>query len=178
MTKFTPTHIIISLAALIIGLNIVFISLLSASKAATYQPVKASCKKFYVRSNILPDHLFYPVLAATDQLLVRIVPLEEKIKLRADLGQTRLDFARQLLAKDNLALALTTLTKSQKYFNLAAHQAIEQEVHGSTRNYLYSRMKTNIERVEQLTPKFKDSQRAIIDRLNDQNQALLQTLRE
>ena len=73
---------------------------------------------------------------------------------------------------------MSTLTKSQKYFNLAAHKGLNQSISADTLDYLITHLDQNIEDSQQLSLEFTDSKRTIIDNINHQNQVLLNQLQD
>lgn len=166
-------NLTLSSVALVFALMILGISLLSASRVISYEGTQASCKKFYLGQEILPDHLLYPFVAVMDRAVLSFSPQEEKIVLKVNYGLVRYGYAQDLLKKGNKALALSTLTKSQKYFNLASHQALNQEISLNTLAYLIDHLQQNLEQSQNLSLEFTNSQRNIVDKINQQNEALL-----
>jgi len=74
-------------------------------------------------------------------------------------------------------LALSTLTKSQKYLLQAFHDVYENDVSDSTTQLLIGALSFNIKEVEGLTHQFPDNQRTVLDNLREQQQAALDMLR-
>ena len=123
MKKHTSSAIIACIA-LLFGFFIVSASLISASQEdLNADATTATTRKLYV-GEILPDHVLYPVLMATDKALSQVVIGDEKTRLYLRFSQDRLEKAESLLQKNQEQLALATLTKSQKYLLLAAQHAL------------------------------------------------------
>jgi hypothetical protein len=167
-------RLILSILSVVIGVMVVGISLMSASNVASYSDAKASSKKFYFSPKILPDHVLYPVVAGMDRAILLAAPDEEKLYLYANYGWMRYEYAQKLLAKDSRDLALITLTKSQKYFSLALHQAQQPAMSVTARTYAVEQAKENISKANEMALHFVDSKRHVIMDLNRQNQALLE----
>ena len=83
---------------------------------------KISAKKFYFGERILPDHVLYPAVMLVDRGLLVVASGESEIFLRIRLAQDRMIRAQKLLEKGEESLALSTLTKSQKYLILAVQE--------------------------------------------------------
>ncbi|MEA2056623.1 MAG: DUF5667 domain-containing protein [Patescibacteria group bacterium] len=178
MIKISQLGVIFSTVGLMIGLLIIAVSLMSANRIVSYSGTRVSCRKFYLSQEILPDHLFYPIIAGFDRVILWLAGNEEKIYLRTDYGQIRYKYAQGLLEKNKKDLALTTLTKSQKYFNIAAHEAINLSDSIELKKYVSSSLKENIKLTQEMVFEFTDDKRIIIDDLNNQNQLLVETLSE
>lgn len=110
--------------AVILGIIIFAASLFTYSDKAGSGVEKVSKKKFYLNGKILPDHIIYPGLMILDRTLIAISDDEAKMYLKIRLAQDRMISAQKLLQKGEEVLALTTLTKSQKYLILAIHEYI------------------------------------------------------
>jgi hypothetical protein len=116
---------LLSGGALAFGISVVWISLLFSVPAHSQEINRASLKQFYWDSEILPDHILYPVLMVADRVQLSLAEPEDKVYLQVLFAYQRLESSRQLLEKGEEALALSTLTKSQKYLLGAAHGVLE-----------------------------------------------------
>ena len=115
---------------LLLGLLVVAVSLFSANDQSYHLGNTSSRKYLYISAEILPDHLLYPALMLIDKAaLSRADSSSERIRMQVNYAYRRLNSARTLAANQKLGLALSTLTKSQKYLNQAAQEAL---VAGST----------------------------------------------
>lgn len=168
----------LSAGALVFGLLVVFISLVSTNQVISYEGTQASQKKFYIGENILPDHIVYPLVAAADRLLLLTVSATEKIKLQLTYAQIRMDYAQALLLKGEPYLANIALTKSQKYVGLATLQYLESEEKNSELQLLIAQqLENNINQASKIIEKLSPCQTTMAQQLNDHNQALLETLK-
>lgn len=113
--------------AILFGVFIVVISLFAYSGNKSAQFEKKSVTTFYFSKTILPDHVLYPILMAFDKGLLFITTGESELFLRIRLAQDRMLRAQQLLDKGDEGLALSTLTKSQKYVLFAGQQFLSNK---------------------------------------------------
>ncbi len=119
--------IIIQSSVLLVGFAIVFASLYSANDHSYSLGDTASRRHFYISAEILPDHLLYPVVMMIDKTaLASAKTPAERIRIQVNYAHRRLNSARTLSAHNKPGMALSTLTKSQKYLNQAAQDAIAQ----------------------------------------------------
>ncbi len=163
----------LSSAALVGGSLILAISLSQSSQPAfsSSGSFDATQRRLYF-DDILPDHVAYPVLMALDRVKLESASPIEEVHLQVEFGQRRLDYARALLEKGNQPLALATLTKSIKYLGLAGTSAIDQNMPASVRSFVSQAISFHLKEVAELQLQFSDSDRAVIDRLVEQVQAV------
>lgn len=110
---------------LFVGLLIVAISLFSANDHSYRLGDSASRRYFYISSEILPDHVLYPMLMLVDHTALQSThDSSKRIKIQVNYAYRRLSSASALAARHKPGIALSTLTKSQKYLNQAAQEAI------------------------------------------------------
>ncbi len=119
-------HFWLTITFFLFGLLVIAISI-NSSVAAVYPTPesRASHRQFYLGRTILPDHVAYPLLMIIDKVQLSLTPFPNRLWLQAEYGWRRLDYARQFLDKDEPGLALTTLTKSQKYFLNATQETLD-----------------------------------------------------
>ncbi|MBD3250464.1 MAG: hypothetical protein GF381_02770 [Candidatus Pacebacteria bacterium] len=171
-------HLTLAGLGLIAGLLILAVSLVSVNQVISYEGTQASCRKFYLGEQVLPDHLLYPVVAGLDRGLLILSPNSKKTKLRVNYGWIRYDYAVSLLKKGNPGLALSSLTKSQKYFYWAAYHLLEEQVPSAQLEYLINNLELHLQAADMLAQEFTDSQRVTITQMNEQNRVLLSQLQE
>lgn len=119
------TKVITSTLALLIGVFIFGTSLLMASQVRSSAFPRVSERKLYFSNRILPDHVFYPILMVADRAILFFSFGNEKIYVKMGMAEDRLKSARILLEKDQEELALSTMTKSQKYLFSAANDFLQ-----------------------------------------------------
>lgn len=117
--------LIIQSSVLLVGLVIVFTSLYSANGSNYGLGDTASRRHFYISAEILPDHLLYPMVMLIDKMALSTAHQPaERIRIQVNYAHRRLNSARTLSANCKPGMALSTLTKSQKYLNQAAQEAL------------------------------------------------------
>ena len=156
---------IISVVALVAGAGMVGVSLTSASRVYSSDGVNASHMQLYLADNILPDHLLYPVFMASDRVKLELATPEEKIYLMINYAGRRLFYAKQLIGKDKKDLALTTLTKSQKYLNAAAQMAFESDLSNAQKKQIVSEVGSYTKEVRSLFDYFDTHDKAVLEGL-------------
>jgi len=119
-------NILISIAAIFFGFFVFTTSLIMASQGDSSNSDKVSKKTLYF-GRVLPDHSLYPVLMVFDKGLVSLSSEKAEISLRIKMAQDRMVSSQMLLEKGNEPLALSTMTKSQKYLILAAQNFLQLE---------------------------------------------------
>lgn len=119
--------VFLAFLAVLFGVFIFTSSLVTYSQQGTTSPENVSSKKFYIDGKVLPDHVLYPSLMVVDKGLQLITSGDSKVYLQIRLAQDRMLSAKKLLDKDQEVLALSTLTKSQKYLILASEELFSKE---------------------------------------------------
>lgn len=101
------------------GIAILLFSLLATSHASNFgseASLFSSTSTLYVGRELLPDHVLYPVIMAKENLVHKLSSSQEQIALNRAYAQKRLRAAYALAEREERQpLALTTLTKGQKY---------------------------------------------------------------
>lgn len=160
---------ILSSVALLAGGGILFVSLAAGNSQvfSSTGDTPSSNKQFYISQNILPDHVAYPALMAVDRVKLETAGSSERIYLQIDYAQHRFDAAKTLLEQDpdKAPLALTTLTKSQKYLLNAGLEASQPEVSHSVKTYVLKSLTYYEKAITEMRPAFNDSEREVLDQL-------------
>lgn len=113
-----------SLALLCFGTFILATSLMTANKISVGDGSRLMTRRMYVGEAILPDHVLYPALMIGDRVKLETASTENQVLLRVEYADRRFRYARELLEKEQPVLALTTLTKSQKYLFAASNEIL------------------------------------------------------
>jgi len=94
---------------------ILFASLVSANQIQSQTNNTVTDKKFYFDKEIRPDHVLYPLSAATDQIELMLSPTQQqRVDSIINNAQKRLEYAKSL-SEDNNDLAVSVLAKSLHY---------------------------------------------------------------
>lgn len=151
-----------------VALVVLAISLVSSTPSvySAGDQFKSNDKEFYFNGEILPDHLLYPAVMVADKIKISTAAPAEQLTLLVTYANLRLDSAEKLLNKDNHTLALTTLTKSQKYLLQAAHATLDQQPGPTTTTYVYKTLLYHLNRHQSLKDKFSESEKNVIDQLD------------
>lgn len=166
----------LSLGALLFGIGVLGISFANANSILSANNVNESTRQFYVNQNILPDHVAYPVLMAVDKVRLELEPPTEQIYTQVEYGNRRLEYAQTLIERGNQAVALSTLTKAEKYILHAAQEALAQDAAPTVKHFLIRTLSYHQERMQQLKPSFVDSDRVQLDQLIHQQQIVKEQL--
>lgn len=171
--------ILFFLLAIVAASGILTMSLLSSAAAYT-NPTKVRWneKQIYLSDEILPDHVLYPVLMAADRVKLESASDLEKIYLKTAYANLRLEATQGLLEKEDQDLALTTLTKSQKYLLEAASDALADNVPDYTRLHVLKTMLYHQAMIQKLKKQFNENQWPIIDQLHEEAKIFHTQLRE
>ena len=110
---------------LLFGVGIFLVSLFYA---LTGIAANGEGRHLYFGREILPDHVFYPVMAAVDRFELLAATPEEQFRLRQQLAIKRLLAAEQLYLQGQNELAFATLGKAHQYL-LQANQDWEHLSH-------------------------------------------------
>ncbi|MCB9813365.1 MAG: hypothetical protein H6772_03085 [Pseudomonadales bacterium] len=121
------TKLMMSGLALIIALFIFGVSLIMASQIRSENSLRVSERKFYVGKTILPDHVLYPILMVADRIILQSSFGNRKIYVQMRLADDRLYSSKVLINNDQEELALSTMTKAQKYLINAAQEFLNSD---------------------------------------------------
>lgn len=105
---------------LCLGCVILFISLIAANRDVTGNLGRAMTKRLYFGRTLLPDHVFYEAVMASDRVTYLLADKEDRVMLSLTYAERRFQAAQALFDDNQTELAFTTLGKSQKYLFLAA----------------------------------------------------------
>lgn len=169
-----------SISALLAAVGILFLSLSSASVnvvRSTAGGFEQTRKQFYVSDTILPDHIAYPVLMAIDRARLEAATQTEQVYLKTAYANRRLSLAQQLFDKGDEQLAVSTLTKAQKYLLSASNQALDTDMPDSVMKHLISTLEFHRETTTELAVYLSDSNRAVVDKLNEECRVMVEQLK-
>ena len=177
MSKFVKYFLVI--IALFISIFILLFSLNISSQSKTLGFSNFKGRKFYVNKEILPDHSLYPLLMVVDRIRLAMADRERRIYLMMAYAQRRLFYAISLIEKEETALALTTLTKSQKYLNQALQEVKllkEENVHDSACEQLLFFVMEGVDRHQETVKEhldcFREDDRTVLNSLNEETTLL------
>lgn len=119
---------------------------------------------------ILPDHPLYVFGMIIDRAQLTLSPLPEQFYIKLRYADTRLATAQALISRGRLALALSTLTKAEKYLLGASTQLnlFTGEDRALALRHLANKVSSHKAFLTAIKPSFSDSARATIDSLIEQ----------
>ncbi len=172
-------HTLSMIILALLGVIILFVSLAAANRVATGSGLFLSGNKIYFGRKILPDHLLYPVLMVHDRLIFVSATKNQQALLRLSYANDRFESAEELLKQEQLDLAITTLTKSQKYLmlsgldvlnNVVTDQDIIQKVLCAIDHSIY--------RLQMFQSQYQGTESIVISNLIEETKVLQQQLEE
>jgi len=122
--KFVSSTLALLFGFLVFGVSLIMTSQVNLNLGNSS---KVSERKFYVGEKILPDHVFYPLLMVADKIILKISFGDRKVYVKIRLAEDRLYSAKMLIEKGQEDLALSTLTKSQKYLITAVQDFLNND---------------------------------------------------
>lgn len=162
----TKMRFFLSSLALLVAFSILTISLSTATTAQSATgSFEASKRQLYWGSEVLPDHLAYPVLMAVDRVKLESANPVERVYLQLEYGTRRLEYAQSLIDKKNQQLATTTATKGYKYILTAASESLQPDMPSSVRKYALKVMTYHDQTLSDIKKQLSDSERAVLDDL-------------
>lgn len=167
-------RLITSTVGLLLGCAILGVSLSAGntmvqSAGTTFETSK---KQFYINEALLPDHVAYPALMVVDRMKLEMDTPEERVYTQIEYARRRFEYAQALLEKGNTGLALTTVTKAEKYLINAAHDALKLEQGDAQRRFVYRTLVYYDADLQKLKPQFPDADRPMIEQLQRELMAL------
>lgn len=168
--------VVLIVVALFLALFILGLSIVSSVLSVHSNP-DILRRSLYIDDQVLPDHISYPVLMALDRARLEIATPVERVYLQTEYANRRLIYAEALLAKNNPDLAVTTLTKGQKYLLYAAIAVTDQDDIPRLKNHVIKTIQFHVRSIQHTLDSqselFSDSQRASIVKLNEELLAVL-----
>ncbi len=164
---------ILSSLALVLGVLILAISFSTANSALSSDGQSTtSAKQFYMGQTILPDHVAYPALMAMDRIRLELDTPQERVFTQIEYAHRRFEYSQALREKNNQTLALSTLSKSQKYLVHAAQDALAPQTPDSVKQYVLKTLAYYADQLVRIKPEFGDAERPTIDDLIRDNQII------
>lgn len=127
-------------------------------------------RSFYMDDQVLPDHITYPFLMAIDRLRLESATPTERIYLQTEYANRRLAYAIELFNREESDLAVTTLTKAQKYLLHAGHSVLYEQENPRLRAHLSKTIEYHVRQIDKTldSQELSDSQRAAVDKLTEE----------
>ncbi|PIR61845.1 MAG: hypothetical protein COY81_03440 [Candidatus Pacebacteria bacterium CG_4_10_14_0_8_um_filter_43_12] len=122
----TRLHILNMIVLALLGVVILSLSLITAnSLTGGRDNIPVGGWQLYVGRRILPDNILYPLVMVQERIKLNQTPPERQSTLMLSYAQERFEVAEALAAENQPGLAITTLSKSQKYIIAAGYRDLE-----------------------------------------------------
>lgn len=162
------------------GVVILALSLLTANNLTMRgSGVPGQQWKFYLGREILPDNILYPLLMIRDRLVLDYSSPSDQVTLKLAYAEERFATAQRLLEHDEGSLAVSTITKYQKYVISAGYQVLELEA--PEKNQLEAALSAayrSLERTEGLSKLYPEYDLNSINQLRDDTRIVITKLEE
>lgn len=156
---------------------ILIVSLLSAAKQGAERGLTASGLTWYWSKEILPDHLLYPSLMLVDRIaLMNSKTPEGRVYMQVNYAFRRAQASVALVQKNKPELALTTMTKAQKYLNQAAAEALVNNLAATDKRVVIKAIEYHNTQLAQLLPSFTTYDQGVLNQLRDESLILEEKL--
>lgn len=179
--KALTYHLILSklflaCCGLVMATGILLISLFMAHSVQSSGEMPVSSKALYFSGDVLPDNSIYPVVAGIDRLRLWVSSDDELDGLKIDYAHRRLWYAVQLLNKGQEQLAISTITKSQKYILEVAHSYLTGDSSFSRDDVIYA-LENHQKDLHLIINSYELTQESSISLLIEEEEAVLMTVR-
>jgi hypothetical protein len=164
----------------IAGVVILLLSLLTANNLKMNgTEVSTEQWKFYLGRDILPDNILYPLLMIRDRVRLDSAAPREQVALKLEYAEERYKTAEELLRRDRGLLAVSTLTKSQKYIISAGYQSLEvAELSKDDIQKVRNAVDHSLFRIDSFSKENPEHNQSIITQLREETRILLLQLDE
>lgn len=165
----TKHRVLFILSGLVSAVFILGLSLTSSVMSA-HSSTGIMGRAFYVNDKILPDHITYPVLMIIDRARLETATPLERMYLMTEYANRRLVYASELHNKAQYDLAVTTLTKAQKYLLYAGGLVLSEHNTDKHRFHVAKTIEYHLKYIDQIfhADDLGDEHRAVIDKLNEE----------
>jgi hypothetical protein len=171
-------RLLLSSIAFVFGSGILLVSLfMSASQVSSSGQNTNEDHNLYFNRTLLPDHVFYPALMVVDRIQLETASDYERVFKDIEYAHRRLEYAEELLVLGKQDLALTTLTKAEKYLANAVLDAKAIQAPPSVMERIAKAIEYHDKRIKELSPQFtSDADRAVLDKHLSENEAILKSI--
>lgn len=146
---------------------VLVVSLFSAAKLGSDRDLTASGLTWYWHKPILPDHLAYPALMLVDRLALESTKgTSARVHMQVNYSHRRLQAAIDLVEKQKPGLALTALTKAQKYLNQAAIEALSPDATLADKRLVIVAIENQDDEIKKLEPHFTQFDQEVMGHLH------------
>lgn len=169
-------RVILSCFSLFFGAFIVWLSLSASVKTSPSDTASATQKLLYFNREVMPDHVFYPVLMAMDKSRLEAAHPVEKIYLQVEYANRRFYYVQELLEHGKTELAHSTLTKAEKYVLQAGLDAQAEGTPQEAKDFVVKALTIHSRETARIKSSFSDAERAVLDQILFEEQQLIEQL--
>lgn len=175
MTRTRFLTFVFHASAIFLILLVLFVSF---TRQALYAPTQAELQaraKLPLSTRIAelkqwppsPDHPLYPLLMVRDRVRLVLAPPAQKPLIKLEYADARLKSAERLIARGRFSLAMSTITKAEKYVLSAAEDIVRLYPRANSPQHgkLIETIRTHEKALFAMKSSFSDEQRAVIDQL-------------
>lgn len=170
-------HGVFLIAAVLIGIFVLFISLLSSSKTVEFgaRPDSRQQKplRMFFSKEILPGTLMYPFLMARDWATLKLADTDtQRMDLYLKYADVRLNNAYVLMGKNETELSITSASKGELYMGKAFELVKANPQNYNPQTFLEQLITHNILLSEIREATITDAQRSQLDAILQYNETL------
>lgn len=173
MTRTAPNPLLMAFL-LMFAFGVLGISLISASIAnSPLNNTPFSSRKISLSSRIVPGNILYPFKVVRDKVALWMMDTADQCLERLSLASERLSQAEHLIEQGDTELALETMVKGQRYISEAASQCQQNKLSIQYQDSIKATIDEYQRELQDMKQYYSDTDRAVIDQLITQNNALL-----
>lgn len=170
----TSPHPLLVLFSGLFAFGVLGVSLMSASVGSfALRESPASTRKIRFSSEIVPGHILYPLTVIRDKVSLVLMNTAQQCQERLELAKERLSQAQHLLELEDRQVALETMVKGQRYITEASEQCQQNNLPPQYRESIRSTIQLYQQTLLNMKLDYSDTDRALIDKLLSENDALL-----
>jgi hypothetical protein len=156
-------------------LGILVISLGAAHELSVSTPTAP--RRITFGEDILPNHVLYPLVMIGDRVrLWQAHTPEERVQLQVEYAHRRLAYAQTLFAQGQIELAVTTITKAEKYLQHASNQIVAQRLSPALTQYVLRSIEHHHQTIRPYMFQLTNNDRAVLDKLIAENTSIMSSL--
>jgi hypothetical protein len=175
----TRIHILNMILLTAGGLVILLLSLLTANNLQmSGGPTTGEQWKLYFGRDILPDNILYPLLMIRDRARLDSLSPDQQVALKLEYAQERYKTSEALAQQKQILLAISTLTKSQKYVISAGYQALELGFNKDQLQHVRNAVQDSTNRLDTFSKDHPSYDLSIIIQLKEETRVLMLQLDE
>jgi hypothetical protein len=169
-------HPLIAVLALTFATVVLAVSLMSASVSNSLRDPTSSSRVIRFSSRIVPGHILYPLTVLRDKFTLSLMTTADQCLEMLDIAKERLSQAEQLIELKDTQTALETIIKGQRYIADAADQCQRHQLTPQYRQSILLTIDLYQEQLREMKQYYLDNDRAVIDQLMSENEALSRQL--